>query len=40
MVDLVKVLEIVFMFPMGMQEAFCALIGNEIGANNPKLAKK
>ena len=31
---------LVFMIPMGMQEAFCALIGNEIGANNPKLAKK
>ena len=29
-----------FMFPMGIQEASCALIGNEIGANNPKLAKK
>ena len=29
-----------FMFPMGIQEASCALIGNQIGANNPKLAKK
>ena len=29
-----------FMVPLGMQEASCALIGNEIGANNPQLARK
>lgn len=29
-----------FMVPLGMQEASCAIIGNEIGANNVYLAKK
>lgn len=29
-----------FMFPLGMQEATCALIGNAIGANNVPLAKR
>ena len=29
-----------FMIPLGMQEASAAIIGNEIGANNVKLAKK
>ena len=29
-----------FMFPIGIQEATSALVGKEIGANNPKLAKK
>ena len=28
------------MVPLGMQEASCAIIGNEIGANNVALAKK
>ena len=35
-----NVISQLFMIPLGMQEASCALIGNEIGANNPKLAKK
>ena len=29
-----------FMVPMGMQEAACAIIGNEVGAGNVPLAKK
>jgi len=29
-----------FMVPLGMQEAACAIIGNEIGAGNVSLAKK
>ena len=30
----------VFMVPCGMAEASCTFIGNSIGANNPKLARK
>ena len=30
----------VFMVPQGMQEAACAIIGNEIGANNVRLARR
>ena len=39
-VILFNIIAVVYMMPLGMQEASCALIGNEIGANNPKLAKK
>ena len=39
-VILFNVVAVFYMIPLGMQEASCALIGNEIGANNPKLAKK
>ena len=39
-VILFNIIAVLYMAPVGMQEASCALIGNEIGANNPKLAKK
>ena len=35
-----NVLAQVFMIPLGMQEASCAIIGIEIGANNVPLAKR
>ena len=36
---LLMVISIMFMVPMGVQSAACAIIGEQIGANNVSLAK-
>ena len=40
MVVIFNLLTFLWMFPLGLSEAACTVIGNEIGANNPFLAKK
>lgn len=40
MVILLNLLGFIWMVPMGFQEAFCTVIGNAIGDNNPDLARK